>query len=104
MGSGPDRRRANAFMMRVIQLGTTAYADSLFRGGELIAAARQGVGFTGAGIYAESGIQTYCGQGGLWNTVDAKFASIEYFSSDTAGYWLNGKVRGWRMLEARRLL
>ena len=101
MGSGPDRRRANAFMMRVIQLGTTAYADSLFRAGELIAAARQGVGFTGAGISAESGIQTYRGQGGLWNTVDPKFASIDYFLSDPAGYWTNAKERGGRLLAAR---
>ncbi len=87
--------------MRVIQIGTTAYADSLFRAGELIAAARHGIAFTGAGISAESGIQTYRGQGGLWNTADPKFASIEYFLSDPAGYWTGARERGARLLAAR---
>jgi NAD-dependent deacetylase len=73
----------------------------LEKAAELIAAARRGVAFTGAGISAESGIQTYRGAGGLWNTVDPKFASIEYFLSDPAGYWTHSRERGARLLEAQ---
>lgn len=44
--------------------------------------------FTGAGISAESGIPTYRGDDGLWNTYDpAKFADIDYFLKEPAYYW-----------------
>ena len=44
--------------------------------------------FTGAGISAESGIPTYRGDDGLWNTYDpAKFANVDYFFKDPSYYW-----------------
>ena len=44
--------------------------------------------FTGAGISAESGVPTYRGDDGLWNTYDpAKFASIDHFFKEPTYYW-----------------
>ncbi len=46
------------------------------------------VAFTGAGIYAESGIPTYRGEGGLWTRYDpGKYASISHFRHDPSYYW-----------------
>lgn len=54
----------------------------------LVAAARRGVAFTGAGVSAESGIRTFRGQGGLWRQYDPyRTASIEYFMRDPSQYW-----------------
>jgi NAD-dependent deacetylase len=65
----------------------TPSAD-LERAAELVAAARRGVAFTGAGISAESGIRTFRGQDGLWKEHDPyKVASIDYFRRDPAYYW-----------------
>lgn len=72
-------------------------ADELEQAAELIAAARQGVAFTGAGVSAESGIRTYRGQDGLWKEFDPyKVASIDYFRRDPSVYWEVAR-RGWRM-------
>ncbi|TMC13759.1 MAG: NAD-dependent deacylase [Chloroflexi bacterium] len=68
---------------------------------ELIARARHGVAFTGAGISQESGIQTYRGAGGLWNTTSPKSSSIEFFLADPAAYWEVARERGARLLAAR---
>jgi len=67
---------------------------------ELIARARLGVAFTGAGISQESGIQTYRGAGGLWNTTNPKTSSIDFFIADPAAYWELAKERGVRLLAA----
>src|SRR5262245_47723130 len=73
-------------------------ATELERAAELVAAARQGVAFTGAGVSAESGIRTYRGQDGLWKEYDPyKVASIDYFRRDPSVYWVVAR-RGWRML------
>jgi NAD-dependent deacetylase len=71
-------------------------AGELTRAAELVAAARRGVAFTGAGVSAESGIRTFRGQDGLWRQYDPyKVASIEGFRRDPAVYW--GVAReGWR--------
>src|SRR5260221_3923647 len=77
----------------------TAPAD-LQRAAELVAAARLGVAFTGAGISQESGIQTYRGQGGLWNTTSPNTSSIEFFVNDPGAYWRVARERGTRLLAA----
>lgn len=44
--------------------------------------------FTGAGISSESGIPTYRGEGGLWNTYDPdRYANISHFRQDPSYYW-----------------
>jgi NAD-dependent deacetylase len=74
-----------------------AWTADVERAAELVAAARQGVAFTGAGVSAESGIRTYRGQDGLWKEFDPyKVASIEYFRRDPSVYW-EVAHRGWRM-------
>jgi NAD-dependent deacetylase len=76
-------------------------AAGLDRAAELVAAARRGVAFTGAGISQESGIQTYRGQGGLWNTTSPRTSSIEFFIEDPAAYWTVARERGNVLLAAR---
>lgn len=74
----------------------------LDRAAELIAAARRGVAFTGAGISAESGIPTFRGEGGLWRRYDpVKVASIASFVQDPASYWTVARERGRESLAAR---
>jgi NAD-dependent deacetylase len=72
------------------------------RAADLLAAARQGVAFTGAGVSAESGIRTFRGQDGLWRQYDPyKVASIEGFREDPAVYWRVAS-EGWRMFRQAR--
>jgi NAD-dependent deacetylase len=69
---------------------------------ELVAAAARGVGFTGAGVSAESGIRTFRGQDGLWKEYDPyKVSSIEYFREDPAYYWSVSRLRWPSFVEAR---
>jgi NAD-dependent protein deacetylase/lipoamidase len=75
--------------------------SELERAAELIASARRGVAFTGAGISQESGIQTYRGQGGLWNTTSPRTSSIDYFLENPRGYWEVARERGATLLAAR---
>ncbi|MGI8564423.1 MAG: SIR2 family NAD-dependent protein deacylase [Candidatus Dormibacter sp.] len=54
----------------------------------LLAGARRGVAFTGAGVSAESGITTFRGEGGLWTKYDpVQTASLAGFLADPAVYW-----------------
>ena len=76
-------------------------AVSLDRAAELVAAARRGVAFTGAGISQESGIQTYRGEGGLWNTTSPRTSSIDFFIENPTGYWEVARERGNVLLAAR---
>ena len=72
-------------------------AEELEAAAELVAVARRGVAFTGAGVSAESGIRTYRGQDGLWKEFDPyKVASIDYFRRDPSLYW-EVASRGWKM-------
>jgi NAD-dependent deacetylase len=53
-----------------------------------IQSSRHSIAFTGAGISSESGIPTYRGAGGLWNTYDPnRYANINYFKKDPSYYW-----------------
>ena len=72
------------------------------RAAELIAAARRGVAFTGAGVSAESGIPTFRGEGGLWTRYDPfKVSSIDSFLADPASYWSVARERGRESLAAQ---
>jgi NAD-dependent deacetylase len=54
----------------------------------LILSCNDVVALTGAGMSAESGIQTFRDKNGLWDTYDPMvYASIEAFRSDPAKYW-----------------
>ena len=49
---------------------------------------RHVVAFTGAGISSESGIPTYRGEGGVWNTYDPdRYANIAHFRQNPSYYW-----------------
>jgi len=77
-------------------------AADLTRAAELVAAARHGVAFTGAGVSAESGIRTFRGEGGLWRRYDPyKVASIEGFRRDPAVYW-RVATEGWKRYQEAR--
>jgi NAD-dependent deacetylase len=73
----------------------------LERAAGLVAAARRGVAFTGAGISQESGIQTYRGKGGLWNTTSPNTSSIDFFVNDPGAYWEVARERGATLLAAQ---
>lgn len=77
-------------------------ADAIREAGRLIAAARRGVAFTGAGASAESGHRTYRGEDGLWKEYDpVKVASIDHFLANPAAYWEVAKVRWQSYVTAR---
>ena len=49
---------------------------------------KEGVALTGAGVSAESGIDTFRSKNGLWEKYDpAIYASIEVFRKDPSKYW-----------------
>lgn len=74
----------------------------LRRAAELLARARRGVAFTGAGISAESGIQTFRGQDGLWKRHDPyRTASLQNFMRDPTAYWSVSRERWPRFQHAR---
>lgn len=69
-------------------------AAGVERAADLIARARKGVAFTGAGVSAESGIRTFRGHNGLWTQYDPfKVSSIDFFLEDPAAYWSVSKER-----------
>ena len=74
---------------------------ALQRAAELLAGAHRAVAFTGAGISQESGIQTYRGKGGLWNTTSPNTSTIDFFINDPGAYWEVAKERGATLLAAR---
>ena len=45
------------------------------------------VGFTGAGMSAESGIPPFRGEGGIWNKYDPNSLDIEYYYLHTQESW-----------------
>jgi NAD-dependent deacetylase len=71
-----------------VEAGIPSAGGVLRRAAELVAAARRGLAFTGAGVSAESGIRTFRGLDGLWRQYDPyKVSSIDYFRRDPASYW-----------------
>lgn len=72
------------------------------RAADILASSRSAFALTGAGVSAESGIQTFRGEGGLWTKYDpVKVSSIDSFLADPAAYWLVSKERGRIALSAR---
>jgi NAD-dependent deacetylase len=68
----------------------------LNRASELLAQARRGLVFTGAGVSTESGIRDFRGPNGLWKQYDPyKTADIRYFMEDPTRYWTISLER-WR--------
>jgi NAD-dependent deacetylase len=66
--------------------------DSYKNVAELMAAQKNCVVLSGAGISAESGIPTFRSKGGLWDKCDPTvYASIEVFRKDPSKYW---EIRG----------
>ena len=63
--------------------------DSLYEDiAQLVLDLRDGVALTGAGVSAESGIDTFRSKDGLWEKYDpAVYASIEVFKQDPSKYW-----------------
>jgi NAD-dependent deacetylase len=66
----------------------TATEASVAQAAALLARARAGLAFTGAGISVESGIPHFRGEGGLWTMFDPyKVAHIDTFREDPGQYW-----------------
>ncbi|MEP7104688.1 MAG: NAD-dependent protein deacylase [Chloroflexota bacterium] len=64
------------------------------RAAHLLAEARRGLVFTGAGVSTESGIRDFRGPNGLWKQYDPyKTADIRYFMEDPARYWTIARER-----------
>ena len=62
--------------------------DDLYReAAKLIAASKNVVAFTGAGISAESGIPVFRGPNGLWNKYDPKVLELSYFFEHSEAAW-----------------
>ncbi|MGD2271059.1 MAG: NAD-dependent deacylase [Desulfobacterales bacterium] len=62
--------------------------DLIKRAAEDLAAAKDVVALTGAGISVESGIPPFRGKGGLWEKIDPmEFAHIEAFMRDPVKVW-----------------
>ncbi len=61
--------------------------ETIHEAAEIIRTARYAVGFTGAGISVESGIQPFRGESGLWNEHDPIFVEIEYFRHKPLASW-----------------
>lgn len=69
---------------------------------EILLSSQSAFAFTGAGVSAESGIQTFRGEGGLWTKYDpVKVSSINSFMANPAAYWQVSKERGRTALAAR---
>ena len=61
--------------------------------------ARYAVAFTGAGISVESGIPSFRGEDGLWQTHDPIFVEIEYFQKKPLASWSKIKDVFYDMLK-----
>jgi len=53
----------------------------------VIASATSLIAFTGAGISVESGVPTFRGEGGLWETMDPGLLQIDRFNDDPMASW-----------------
>jgi NAD-dependent deacetylase len=57
------------------------------RAAEVLAAAEDVVGFTGAGVSTESGIPDFRSEGGLWDRYDPSDFTIQALHRDPVAYW-----------------
>ena len=64
-----------------------ASRDNYEKAARLIAEAKKGVAFTGAGISVESGIPTFRGPEGLWSRYDPKVLDLGYFHENPEECW-----------------
>ncbi|MDQ6771677.1 MAG: Sir2 family NAD-dependent protein deacetylase [Candidatus Dormibacteraeota bacterium] len=77
-------------------------AGAMERAAALVAAARRGVAFTGAGVSAESGIRTFRGEDGLWKRYDPyRTAHLQAFIEDPTVYWTVSRERWTTYSQAR---
>ena len=61
--------------------------DKIKEAARILSGAKNIVGFTGAGMSAESGIPPFRGQGGIWNKYDPNALDIEYYYKNTQESW-----------------
>jgi len=54
----------------------------------VIASSKRLIAFTGAGISVESGVPTFRGEGGLWETMDPGLLQIDRFNADPLASWV----------------
>jgi NAD-dependent deacetylase len=54
----------------------------------VIASSRRLIAFTGAGISVESGVPTFRGEGGLWESMDPGLLQIDRFNADPLASWV----------------
>lgn len=60
---------------------------AIFEASQWVKEARHAIVFDGAGTSVESGIPHFRGEGGLWNTYDPAFLSIDYFTKHPGESW-----------------
>ena len=61
--------------------------DKIKEAARILSGAKNIVGFTGAGMSAESGIPPFRGEGGIWNKYDPNSLDIEYYYRHTQESW-----------------
>jgi NAD-dependent deacetylase len=61
--------------------------DKIKEAARILSGAKSIVGFTGAGMSAESGIPPFRGEGGIWNKYDPNSLNIEYYHRHTQASW-----------------
>lgn len=63
------------------------YEKILHKAAELIKMSEYTLAFTGAGISAASGIPTFRGKGGIWESIDPNYFNIDFFEKRPVVTW-----------------
>lgn len=61
--------------------------DSIYKAAELILKSKSSYAFSGAGISVESGIPTFRGEDGIWNSFDPKILDLNYYINNAQEAW-----------------